>query len=666
MRKSLRFLLLSALFTCAFQSADAQNTAINVTGAAPNTKAILDVDVAGITGAKRGMLVPRMSFAQRLNIAGLTPTETGLWVYQTDDGVDPDPTLAAELSHGFFYWDGAAWERWSSALQGWRLNGNAAVATNFLGTLAGSNDDLHIRTTSTGAQPQMLISAATGFVGVNPIAAPVERLDINGGLKVGNTLLNTVGALKFDNAAVSPNRWHFGNINGAANGWKRMENAETRIANAPYRPITQQCQGVSGIVVKGTYDGSQIVGNENTPFATNTGTSVNGGNNRRGFRVQYIYPAAELIAAGLCAGPITKFSFYALSNDQGIVGATPGADILVDVRMGNSALANFGASVVSQTIPLSVNWDAVTEASGNINAGSGTAILVQNGWVDFTLTGAGFNWNGASNLIIDVSWARSATIGLSPPVQLEEGLGYTATKWVQVITPPATNISHGNTYQDNPLTAGANTGNTFTRPVTRFYGLIKTSGFAAADLFSSYLNYAGGLIIDSATVSPGVWADANYRGPGSIRARVAVYDGNTFLSDHVFDRYFDGEVRPEDHQASQGYAYIGVNQLKDYLQKNRHLPNMPSREEWEAQGAPSLGTLQTGLWESVESQALQITELETDLRAMESLAFGRRATVEELNAMFTDVKESRRLTEAQKLHLVEAIQQRLTALNNSK
>ncbi len=63
MRKSLRFLLLSALFTCAFQSAYAQNTAINVTGAAPNTKAILDVDVAGITGAKRGMLVPRMSFA---------------------------------------------------------------------------------------------------------------------------------------------------------------------------------------------------------------------------------------------------------------------------------------------------------------------------------------------------------------------------------------------------------------------------------------------------------------------------------------------------------------------------------------------------------------------------------------------------------------------------
>jgi hypothetical protein len=51
---------------------------------------------------------------------------------------------------------------------------------------------------------------------------------------------------------------------------------------------------------------------------------------------------------------------------------------------------------------------------------------------------------------------------------------------------------------------------------------------------------------------------------------------------------------------------------------------------------------------------------------MESLAFGRRATAEELTVMLTDVKESRRLTGAQKLHLAEAIQQRITALNSTK
>jgi hypothetical protein len=658
MRKSLRLLVISVLWAGAVSTVDAQNTAINVTGAAPNTKAILDVDVSGITGAKRGMLVPRMTFAQRLNITGLAALETGMLVYQTDDGVDPDPTLASELAHGFFYWDGAAWVRWASFMLGWRLNGNVATAANFLGTVALSNDDLHIRTTNTGAQPQMLISATNGFVGVNPIAAPVERLDINGGLKVGNTALNTEGAIKFDNAATTPNRWHYGNINGTAAGWQRLENAETRITNQPYRPITLQCQGADGSLVKGVYDGTPVAGNPNTPFATNTGL-----NNRRGHRVQYIYPASELLAAGLCQGPITKFSFYALSNDQPIVGATPGSDILVDVRMGNSLLANFGAFTASSPVPLAVNWDAATEGSGNINQFAATAILVQLGWVDFTLSGAGFPWDGTSNLILDISWARSATIGLSPAVQLEEGLPYTATKWVQVTA--NADINHGRTYQDNPLTVNATTGNTNSRPVTRFFGRVQTPGFAAADLFSSYLNYAGGMVVDT-NASPVTWADANYRGPGSIRARVAVYDGNTFLSDHVFDKYYDGDVKPEDQQASQGFAYIGVNDLKGHLKEKRHLPNMPSRKDWDEHGAPSIGELQTGLWESVESQALHIIELEKDLRALESLAFGHRATAAELEALLVDVRDSRRMSEAQKLHLTAAIRNRLTTLNSTK
>jgi hypothetical protein len=306
------------------------------------------------------------------------------------------------------------------------------------------------------------------------------------------------------------------------------------------------------------------------------------------------------------------------------------------------------------------------EASANINAGSASQVLIANGWVDFTLTGSGFWWDGVANVIIDISWQRTPTIGLSPAVQLEEGLAYTATKWVQVITPPAGDINHGNTYQDNPLTANANTGNTNTRPVTRFYGAIQTPGFTTVDAFSSYLNYTGGLIIDSTSAGAAAWADGAYRGPGSIRARVAVYDGNTYLSDHVFDSYYDGVVKPKDEAAGQGYAYIGVNQLKDYLKENRHLPSMPSREEWSSHGAPSLGSLQTGLWETVETQALHIAELEKDLSALEELSFGRRATKEELDTLLHDVSESRRLTEAQKLHLTEAIQQRISALNHTK
>ena len=155
-------------------------------------------------------------------------------------------------------------------------------------------------------------------------------------------------------------------------------------------------------------------------------------------------------------------------------------------------------------------------------------------------------------------------------------------------------------------------------------------------------------------------------GPGTIRASVAVYDGNTALSDHVFDRYYEGDVAPEDVASAEGYTYVGLPGLKDYLEKERHLPNMPSREDWELHGSPSLGDLQTGLWESVETQALYITQLENDLSSLESLAFGKLKDADEINRLIGDVKNSRRLTEAQKLHLTHALQARLNANTDTK
>ena len=166
--------------------------------------------------------------------------------------------------------------------------------------------------------------------------------------------------------------------------------------------------------------------------------------------------------------------------------------------------------------------------------------------------------------------------------------------------------------------------------------------------------------------NPVTWADGAYKGPGTIRASLAVYDGNTALSDHVFDKYFDGDVVPEDVKSAEGYAYIGLPALKGYLEEERHLPNMPSREEWESHGSPSLGQLQTGLWESVETQALYITQLENDLSALESIAFGKLKDADEITRLIGDVKNSRRLTEAQKLHLTNALQARLNAHTETK
>ena len=227
-----------------------------------------------------------------------------------------------------------------------------------------------------------------------------------------------------------------------------------------------QCSATTGV-----YDGSPIPGNHYTPFATNTGSP-----NRRGFRAQYIYPASELLAAGLCPGNISCISFHALEDDllpgpgnDGITGTvddTPGCELRIDLRLGHSNVTSFGQALDVSDTAVAGWWDAAVVASPNLNAQWNISTTVHAGWNDYFISGNGFLWNGMQDLVIDLSWQRSAVDGLSPAVQLQEDLPYTATKWVQVTS--NFGIDHGNTYSDANLPWGGTTGITNTRPVTRF------------------------------------------------------------------------------------------------------------------------------------------------------------------------------------------------------
>lgn len=92
---------------------NAQNVAINGTGAAPAASAMLD-----ISSTTSGLLIPRMTTVQRTAIAA---PATGLKVYDTTTGT-------------FWYYDGLAWVEGLSSTNGWRLNGNAITAANFFGS----------------------------------------------------------------------------------------------------------------------------------------------------------------------------------------------------------------------------------------------------------------------------------------------------------------------------------------------------------------------------------------------------------------------------------------------------------------------------------------------------------------------------------------------------
>jgi len=161
------FLIGSSLF--------AQNVAINDDGAVGNSHSILDVDVS--TNDK-GVIIPRLSTAQRTGITGLGVTDEGLTVY--------DETL-----NSFWFWDGTQWVQLQNAggAAGWLITGNTgtAPATNFVGTT--DNVDFVTRTNNT----EKVRVTAAGFVGIG-IPGPTQKLDVQGGNgRINNVFIGDVG-----------------------------------------------------------------------------------------------------------------------------------------------------------------------------------------------------------------------------------------------------------------------------------------------------------------------------------------------------------------------------------------------------------------------------------------------------------------------------------------
>ena len=161
----------------------AQNIAINTTGNPANASSMLDV-----TSLTSGILIPRMTAAQKNNIAvacACTPA-TGLLVYQTDGAA------------GFWYYDGSAWQPFGGGGSGWLLTGNGSTTpgTNYLGTSDGQ--DLVLKTNN---QEWLRIRTATGnttlgsevYVGTNTVPGTNYRLYAVDGSDRDMVLFTTTG-----------------------------------------------------------------------------------------------------------------------------------------------------------------------------------------------------------------------------------------------------------------------------------------------------------------------------------------------------------------------------------------------------------------------------------------------------------------------------------------
>jgi len=170
-----------------FQNAvHAQNTRVGATSVVPNASSMLEID--GITGLAqaKGVLLPRITQAQRLAMNPLPAAAQGLLVYQTN-------TVGTSLE-GFYYNISITvvpnWVYVVNESAGWLTRGNAGTVagTNFIGT----TDAIDFVTKTGGITPanERLRVLKTGEVVVNDIS--VQAGDVFS--VYGNSTTNGVNA----------------------------------------------------------------------------------------------------------------------------------------------------------------------------------------------------------------------------------------------------------------------------------------------------------------------------------------------------------------------------------------------------------------------------------------------------------------------------------------
>jgi len=127
-RSHFNVLLGLLLFLICLPRAYSQNIGINATGATPDPTSMLD-----IVSSDKGILIPRLALSATNNSSPVTTPTTSLLVYNTATA----GSGATKVRPGYYYWDGAAWQRLSDGNgDAWTTFGNTGTdaTLNFIGT----------------------------------------------------------------------------------------------------------------------------------------------------------------------------------------------------------------------------------------------------------------------------------------------------------------------------------------------------------------------------------------------------------------------------------------------------------------------------------------------------------------------------------------------------
>jgi gliding motility-associated-like protein len=137
-----------------------------------------------------------------------------------------------------------------------------------------------------------------------------------------------------------------------------------------------------------------------------------------GAKTQYIIKASELIQAGLSPGAITSLGFEPTDSGQTYQG--------FNVRMGHTTadvaganfIANTGLSLVYTGSQADQGFTPVANTVNNLAFGTGTG------------TASSFVWDGASNIVVSISWSRVPAAATSTPTTMKvDNVGFVSTNY---------------------------------------------------------------------------------------------------------------------------------------------------------------------------------------------------------------------------------------------
>jgi hypothetical protein len=330
---------------------------------------------------------------------------------------------------------------------------------------------------------------------------------------------------------------------------------------------------------------------------------------------------------------IDRVALRAGINNPSLVVNDPGADMDVRLEGDNDANLLFldasvdrvGVGTATPGSKLTVNGSlafTTLGAAADLNSQALTNANIDSGTVDGAVIGGA---SAAAGTFTTLAATGVATFSAASGVVISGATGNTLVVDTSTLVVDATNnrVGVGTDAPAEPihiLQAANGLGLRIQKDVAtsgRYSLNVEASGFLAFDEVAVATRMViekttGNIILGGAAIGAGT---VHYTGGGGVQIgqptggnkgagtlnAVAVYDDNVLLTDYVFE---------------DGYKLPSIPEMAAFFTARKHLPTIPGREEWEKSGSFSVGQIATRLWETVEAQAIYISQLHNRLAAI--------------------------------------------------